>query len=93
MTWAALHAALLQRGLVHAADVPRARAAAEPVTGIAYDSRAVGPGDVFVALKGRHADGASFAREAMGRGASVVVSEAAPPDDVKAPWAAPITKS
>ena len=44
------------------------------VTGIAYDSRAVEPGHVFVALKGLHADGARFAHAAIERGAVAVVS-------------------
>ena len=33
------------------------------VTAVTYDSRQAGPGSVFVALRGVHADGASFARE------------------------------
>ena len=37
------------------------------VTSVAYDSRQAGPGSVFVALRGVQADGASFAREALGR--------------------------
>src|SRR6185295_4471984 len=55
--------------------------------GIAYDSRAVTPGQVFVALKGRHTDGTSFARQAIERGAAAVVSEQAAPPDVHVPWA------
>ena len=39
------------------------------VSAIAYDSRAVEPGAVFVALRGVHADGAQFARDAIARGA------------------------
>jgi UDP-N-acetylmuramoyl-L-alanyl-D-glutamate--2,6-diaminopimelate ligase len=60
------------------ADVQRALAGhepAQPITGIAYDSRSVRRGNVFVALKGVHADGAQFARQAVGRGATVVVAE------------------
>ena len=37
---------------------------------MAYDSRAVQPGNVFVALTGLHADGASFAQQAIERGAA-----------------------
>ena len=51
------------------ADIGRA------VTGIAYDSRAVKPGHVFVALKGARADGSTFARQAVESGAVAVVSE------------------
>jgi UDP-N-acetylmuramoyl-L-alanyl-D-glutamate--2,6-diaminopimelate ligase len=56
------------------------------VTGVAYDSRQAGPGAVFVALRGVKADGASFARDAIKRGAIAVVSESAPPDGLTAPW-------
>jgi UDP-N-acetylmuramoyl-L-alanyl-D-glutamate--2,6-diaminopimelate ligase len=87
MTWAELHGALRGRGLIRADDALRAEAAVGMVTGIAYDSRAVTPGQVFVALKGQHADGTSFARQAIERGAAAVVSEQAAPSDVHIPWA------
>jgi UDP-N-acetylmuramoyl-L-alanyl-D-glutamate--2,6-diaminopimelate ligase len=45
------------------------------VTGVAYDSRAVRPGEVFFALRGLRADGASFVEQALARGAVAVVSE------------------
>ncbi len=57
-----------------------------PVTAVTYDSRQAGPGAVFVALRGVNADGASFAREALNRGAIAVVSEAGAPGDVSRPW-------
>ena len=57
MTWAELHGALRGRGLIRADDALRAEAAVGMVTGIAYDSRTVAPGEVFVALKGQHSDG------------------------------------
>jgi UDP-N-acetylmuramoyl-L-alanyl-D-glutamate--2,6-diaminopimelate ligase len=53
---------------------------ARRITGIAYDSRTVSPGHVFVALKGLQADGTKFAREAVERGAAAIVSEQAVPD-------------
>ncbi len=49
-----------------------------PVTAIAYDSRRVVPGAVFVALKGLRADGGAFVEQAVSRGAQAVVSEAPP---------------
>jgi UDP-N-acetylmuramoyl-L-alanyl-D-glutamate--2,6-diaminopimelate ligase len=55
------------------ADVQRV--AGQGITGIAYDSRAVKRGNVFVALKGVHADGAQFVRQALERGASAIVAE------------------
>jgi UDP-N-acetylmuramoyl-L-alanyl-D-glutamate--2,6-diaminopimelate ligase len=56
------------------------------VTAVAYDSRQAGPGSVFVALRGVKADGASFAREALARGAVAVVAETAAPEGVARPW-------
>jgi UDP-N-acetylmuramoyl-L-alanyl-D-glutamate--2,6-diaminopimelate ligase len=58
----------------------------EVVSGISYDSRAVTPGNVFVALKGQHIDGTGFARHAIERGAAAIVSEEAAPPDVRVPW-------
>jgi UDP-N-acetylmuramoyl-L-alanyl-D-glutamate--2,6-diaminopimelate ligase len=46
-----------------------------PITGLAYDSRAVSPGQVFVALKGIHSDGIKFVRQAIDRGAAAIVTE------------------
>ncbi|HMB79865.1 MAG TPA: UDP-N-acetylmuramoyl-L-alanyl-D-glutamate--2,6-diaminopimelate ligase, partial [Vicinamibacterales bacterium] len=84
MTWADLHGALSGRGLVKAAATTHADAA---VSGVAYDSRAVAPGQVFVALKGQHADGTAFARQAIERGAAAIVSEQPAPDGIEIPWA------
>jgi UDP-N-acetylmuramyl pentapeptide synthase len=79
MTWAELHGVLVERGLVPADPGLPPVSTAGFVTGIAYDSRTVEPGNVFVALKGRQADGSRFARQAIERGAVAVVSEEAPP--------------
>jgi UDP-N-acetylmuramoyl-L-alanyl-D-glutamate--2,6-diaminopimelate ligase len=49
-----------------------------PVTGITYDSRAVTPGNVFVALQGAQTDGAAYATDAMSRGAIAVVGQDVP---------------
>src|SRR5690606_11617927 len=46
----------------------------------------VEPGHVFVALRGRHADGAAFAAQAIERGAAAVVSETPPSLPVGVPW-------
>ncbi|MEO8260193.1 MAG: UDP-N-acetylmuramoyl-L-alanyl-D-glutamate--2,6-diaminopimelate ligase, partial [Acidobacteriota bacterium] len=61
--------------------------AAGVATGVAFDSRAVEPGHVFVALKGLHADGGQFAHQAIERGALAVVSEQPPSSPVTVPWA------
>jgi UDP-N-acetylmuramoyl-L-alanyl-D-glutamate--2,6-diaminopimelate ligase len=45
------------------------------VSAVAYDSRRVTPGAVFVALRGMRADGMAFVRDAVARGAIAVVSE------------------
>jgi UDP-N-acetylmuramoyl-L-alanyl-D-glutamate--2,6-diaminopimelate ligase len=63
-----------------------AAAAAGNVSAIAYDSRTVGPGAVFVALRGAHADGAQFARDAIARGAAVVVADTPAPAGIEKPW-------
>jgi UDP-N-acetylmuramoyl-L-alanyl-D-glutamate--2,6-diaminopimelate ligase len=86
MTWADLHGVLRDSGLVDADTIASASAAGVFVTGIADDSRSVEPGNVFVALKGQHADGTRFAADAIGRGAAAVVSEDAAPAGVGVPW-------
>lgn len=68
-----------------AVEVPLDGPAAD-VTSVAYDSRQVVPGSVFVALRGQHADGAAFARDAVARGAIAIVSEAAAPTGSAVPW-------
>ncbi len=57
-----------------------------PVASVAYDSRRVAPGAVFVALRGLKADGAAFAAQAVARGAALVVAETAAPSGIGAPW-------
>ncbi len=41
-----------------------------PVTGFSIDSRTISPGDIFIAVKGRHFDGHDFIGEALRKGAS-----------------------
>ncbi len=86
MTWAELRGVLLASGVIRAGAVLSADAN-RIITGVAYDSRTVEPGAVFVALKGLHADGTSFVRQALDRGAAAIVSEQPPPADVRVPWA------
>jgi UDP-N-acetylmuramoyl-L-alanyl-D-glutamate--2,6-diaminopimelate ligase len=45
------------------------------VYGVHHDSRAVAPGDLFVARKGANADGARFAADARDKGASAILCE------------------
>jgi UDP-N-acetylmuramoyl-L-alanyl-D-glutamate--2,6-diaminopimelate ligase len=55
------------------------------VTAIAYDSRRVTAGAVFVALKGLRADGGAFAEQAASRGAIAIVSESEMPASIAVP--------
>jgi UDP-N-acetylmuramoyl-L-alanyl-D-glutamate--2,6-diaminopimelate ligase len=51
----------------------RQDAAGIDITGIAYDSRRVQPGSLFVAVPGFHVDGHDFVRQAVAAGAAAVV--------------------
>jgi UDP-N-acetylmuramoyl-L-alanyl-D-glutamate--2,6-diaminopimelate ligase len=54
------------------------RAADTEVRGVSADSRAVKPGDLFVAIAGAKADGARFISQAIAAGAVAVAAERAP---------------
>ncbi len=45
------------------------------ITGIAFDSRKVNKGNLFVALPGQHIDGCAFIFDALERGAAAVMTE------------------
>jgi UDP-N-acetylmuramoyl-L-alanyl-D-glutamate--2,6-diaminopimelate ligase len=47
------------------------------ITGLAYDSRAVRPGDLFFCVSGFHTDGHEFAAQVVRRGAAALVVERA----------------
>jgi UDP-N-acetylmuramoyl-L-alanyl-D-glutamate--2,6-diaminopimelate ligase len=75
----------LPQSLVRARqEAPMAQAA--PVRGIAYDSRQVKPGQLFVALRGAHADGAAFVPQALANGAIGIVAQSAVPSAMPVPW-------
>ena len=59
MTWAQLQRLLRAGGAVRP-DETEPVGSSITVTGVAYDSRMVEPGHVFVALKGVRADGTAF---------------------------------
>ena len=61
-------------------------ALARTVTAVAYDSRQVTHGSVFVALQGHRVNGAAFAQQALTRGALAIVSESLPPPGITVPW-------
>lgn len=46
------------------------------ISGIAYDSRRVTPGMLFVAIRGQHADGHEYIKTAINRGAAAVICQA-----------------
>src|SRR5258706_16051168 len=48
-----------------------------PVTSVEYDSRRVGPGKVFVAMKGESSDGNRFIDQALAAGAVAIVTDSA----------------
>ncbi len=56
------------------------------IDGIAYDSRRVSAGDLFVALQGQRSDGLEFVDQAVEAGAAAVMSEVPPPPDASVPW-------
>ena len=56
------------------------------VSGLAADSRAVKPGDLFFALAGSKTDGARFVDQAIASGAVAVVCEKRPASDRRAPF-------
>jgi len=57
----------------------RAEPSTDPlIRGIAYDSRAVAPGDLFVALRGAVSDGHEYLEQAVALGAAALLVEAAP---------------
>jgi len=61
-----------------------ARAGERDITGVAVDSRAVKPGNLFVAVPGTKADGLTFVPQALKAGAVAVMAERKPalPDNV-----------
>ena len=48
------------------------------VSGVTADSRAVKPGDIFVAIAGNKADGLKFVAPAIAAGAAAIVAQQAP---------------
>jgi UDP-N-acetylmuramoyl-L-alanyl-D-glutamate--2,6-diaminopimelate ligase len=75
-------AAARNLGALVAGHADPGSAAVLPVSGLALDSRAIAPGEVFVALRGTRGHGIDHAHGAVARGASAVLYEppASPPD-------------
>jgi UDP-N-acetylmuramoyl-L-alanyl-D-glutamate--2,6-diaminopimelate ligase len=66
---------LLSKAIERIPGISRAGASEVEIGGIAYDSRSVQKGDLFVAIKGEKSDGASFIPQAIQRGAAAVAAE------------------
>lgn len=66
--------------------VRRSSEADPEVSGIAFDSRQVRPGDLFVALTGQRFDGRAFVPDALGRGAVAVLAAGDPPEEFQGLW-------
>jgi UDP-N-acetylmuramoyl-L-alanyl-D-glutamate--2,6-diaminopimelate ligase len=71
LTWSALLGELRGIGLLVSAP-----GSAPDPTGIGVDSRTIGPGMLYVAIRGTQADGHRYVGEAVGRGAAAVLLEA-----------------
>ncbi|PYS55198.1 MAG: UDP-N-acetylmuramoyl-L-alanyl-D-glutamate--2,6-diaminopimelate ligase [Acidobacteria bacterium] len=56
------------------------------ILGLAYDSRKVSPGFLFVAVRGTRMDGNRFLPQAIAKGAAGIVSSAPPIPSVPTPW-------
>ena len=66
-------------------DIPVLETTADPsleIAGVRYDSRLVGPGDLFVAVEGYQSDGHRFIPAAASQGAAAVLCSRRPEADV-----------
>jgi UDP-N-acetylmuramoyl-L-alanyl-D-glutamate--2,6-diaminopimelate ligase len=86
MIWSELCAVLSAHQLLRSDPPTDAARHQALVTGVAYDSRRVAPGHVFIGLQGLHVDGTAFARQALDRGALIVVSERVAPEGLEDRW-------
>ncbi len=69
--------------LLDGVDVVRIVGTADAeIVSVAYDSRRIGPGAIFFALRGEKTDGAKFVGEALQRGAIALASEDPRPDGI-----------
>ncbi len=71
-------------------DLPSATLSGSPdadVMAITQDSRAAAPGTLFAAIRGRSADGHRFIPDALAAGATAILAETAPPEDLPDPIA------
>lgn len=76
--------ALSFREALEGVDVLRRIDREVAVCGVEYDSRRVGPGSVFVAMRGETTDGNQYIEQAVARGAVAVVTDSAAAYDATA---------
>ncbi|HEV2577756.1 MAG TPA: UDP-N-acetylmuramoyl-L-alanyl-D-glutamate--2,6-diaminopimelate ligase [Acidobacteriaceae bacterium] len=69
MRWSDITAELHSKKVAGPADIE--------ISGVQYDSRRVGPGDVFVAMRGGSTDGNRFVATALQQGAAALVTDSA----------------
>lgn len=86
MTLGALVAAARTLAPDAARRVDQAGRGTANVTGVTHDSRAVSRGTIFVAIRGHRSDGATFAADAVKRGAMAIVAETPVPIGIEVPW-------
>ena len=70
MDWNELLTALRREGLLVSAT-----AEGVDLAGLGIDTRTIGPGQLYCAVRGTTSDGHSFAAEAVGKGAAAVMGE------------------
>lgn len=56
------------------------------IRALTADSREAGPGVLFAALRGEHADGHDFISDALKKGASAILAEKDVPEDFRGTW-------
>ena len=61
--------------LLRGIDLIRRAGPSAAVAGIEYDSRRVGPGSLFVAMRGGSTDGNRYLSQAVAQGASALVTD------------------
>jgi UDP-N-acetylmuramoyl-L-alanyl-D-glutamate--2,6-diaminopimelate ligase len=76
----------LERGQLLRTPLSRTSIADVDVRSLTHDSRQVGRGDVFVALKGLKTAGTDFAADAISRGAVAVFADEPPAQSAGVPW-------
>lgn len=75
------------RSLIQGVEILELRGSDQlEVAGVAYDSRKVEKGDVFVALQGEREDGHRFVQDAIARGAHAIVTQKPLSDAGGATW-------